>query len=115
VTYFTRIVILKSHRELDQIGSYSETSTGASGRTNRGGIDIKDGEHGKGGKSDHTNLIEAHSLSGKEVASNGYGETLKSILNESLDEVGKINTHGGSRSSFGSIGHSVYYCEAKIF
>ena len=62
------------------MGANTEAGTRARRRADAGGIDIEDGERGQGNKGNHTDLGQLESLAGQQISRNGYGETLKGVL-----------------------------------
>jgi hypothetical protein len=85
---------LHASRETDQVGANTEAGTRAGGRADGGGIDIEDGKDGEGSQGDRADLIHTELLAREQVARNGDGEALEGILDQALDEVGNINSHG---------------------
>jgi hypothetical protein len=81
--------------ESNKVGADTETGTGAGGRANRGGIDIKDGEGGGRNEGDHSNLSILERLAGENKGGDGDGESLQNVLHEASDNVSHINSRGG--------------------
>jgi len=104
---------LKTRRKSDKISANTESSTRARGRADRRGVDVEDGEDGQRREGDGSNLVDAELLAREQVARDGDGEALQGVLNQALEQVGNIDSHGRGGGLCG--GHlGLYLIKEKI-
>ena len=83
------------------MGADTEARTRTSRGTDRGRLDIEDGERGKGNEGDHADLTVLQRLPREDEGGDGNGETLKGILDATRDEVRNIERRGRRRLRLG--------------
>ena len=114
--YMLRRPVLKPGGEANEVGANTEAGTRAGRRTDRGGIDIEDGEDGEGSQRNRADLIDTELLAREQVARHGNGEALQGVLHQALDEVGNVDSHRRGGGGLGrGIGHLFILEEGENF
>lgn len=88
-------------RESNEVGADTEASTRAGRSTDRGGLDIEDGERGQGDEGDHADLTVLERLAREDKRRDGDGETLQGILDATGHEVRNVERRGRRRLGLG--------------
>lgn len=88
-------------RESNEVGADTEARTRARRGTDRGRLDVEDGERGKGDEGDHADLTVLERLPREDKRRDGDGETLQGILDATGDEVRNIERRGRRRLGLG--------------
>ena len=83
------------------MGADTEARTRARRGTDRGRLDVKDGERGQGDEGDHADLAVLERLPREDKGRDGDGETLQGILDATGDEVRNVKRRGRRRLGLG--------------